>query len=493
MFIVPEPNNTNPISVTIGKTQLPIIKGERRGELPYVETPYNYIFRNLRVNEIVRIFDNLLLEEKVIFLSSSVTKLCVFMDFVKSLMYPLKWPYSFIPILPLCLLDYLGSPTPFLIGMLTDHEKFIPKTELDSICIVNLDTGECAHPSSASTPDIPADEKSRLIADLNTVCAHMHEDPDSLGWDYGQSTNARKRISDRELGLNVRAAFLRFFCSILQDYHKYMIFVRVFGQNKKGPTLMFDKNGFISSRTQNSSDERFWKRLVSSQAFAVFVDDYSKPRYEVFNECFAKGIKDIEIVEIAEMITPKDLPLADTVSVNFDYNESEVEGTGTEISIDNVITAAVPPAPKMQPEKEREDFAFASDEESTNEMRQVKISENARKAIMTFIDTMVSGNERKSINGSIISLATEALTDAKCRIVFSRELVNKDLLKVNNGKLDDMEFGILGDVCRSTITESMKTDDTEVVENIFEFATAYYRIHEGAEEFLTVQKRTNIY
>ena len=433
----------------------------------------------------------------MIFISSSVTKLCIFMDFMKTLLYPFKWPYAFIPILPLCLLDYLGSPTPFLIGMLTEHKKFIPKSELDSLCIVNLDTGECGHNSSGATPDIPSQEKSQLIADLNAVSSFMHEDPDSLDWNYERTSSTKATISDEEFGLNIRASFIRFFCSILKDYHKYMIFIRVFGQNNKGPTLMFDKNGFINSRTQNSDDERFWKRIVSSQAFSVFVDDYSKPKYEIFTECIVKGITDMSVAEIAQFIAPKESQPAETVSVAFTYSDKDGNESGdgenqmSEITSDNVFDALVPVAPELQPEKERGDFTFVNDEGILGESKNVKISEPARKAIVCFVDMMIAGRGGKMINENIITLTTEALTDPKCRIAFSRELLNKDLLKINNGKLDDMEFGILGDVCRSTIAQSIKTEDTEVAENIFEFATAYYRIHDGAEEFLTVNKNIN--
>lgn len=437
----------------------------------------------------------------MIFISSSVTKLCIFMDFAKTLLYPFKWPYAFIPILPLCLLDYLGSPTPFLIGMLTEHEKFIPKSELDSVCIVNLDTGECGHKSSAGAIEIPTQEKSQLVSDLNTAYSFMHEDPDSLDWDYEKTPDTKATISDKEFGLNIRASFIRFFCSILKDYHKYMVFIRVFGQNNKGPTLMFDKTGFINSRTQNSSDERFWKRIVSSQGFSVFVDDYSKPRYEIFTECIVKGITDMKVAEIAQFIAPKESQPAETVSVTFNYNDkdenesdnSEESDSGddnemSEITSDNVFDALVPVAPELKPEKEVDDFTFVNDEEILSESKKVKINEPARKAIVCFVDMMIAGRGGKMINENIITLTTEALTDPKCRIAFSRELLNKDLLKVNNGKLDDMEFGILGDVCRSTIAQSIKTEDMEVAENIFEFATTYYRIHEGAEEFLTVTK-----
>ena len=487
----------NPVTVTIGETHLPVIKGERSGDMPYTEVPYKYIFQSLRVGEIVYIFNTLLSEEKVVFVSDSITKLCIFTDFMKTIMYPFKWAYTFIPILPLCLIDYLGSPTPFIIGMLTKHQRLIPKSELDSLCIVNLDTGELTRPMSTNIPDLPVEEKKRLVADLSAVLTSTQESPDSLDWDFRQKTRRKETISDEEFGLQIRVSFVRFFCRILYDYHKYIVFLRVFGQGKKGPTLMFDKNGFISSRAQNSSDERFWKRITSSQGFSVFVNDYSRPRYEVFSECLAKDIREMNVADIAEMIAPREPVEVEGITISLDLDDSDDDDDDNdnedtvEVSPEGVFGAVVQPPPTLAQEQERSDFAFVSDELDWNRVKPVSISESARRTIIRFIDLMAVGGG-KVVDESIIPQITETLKSQKCLIVFSRELTNKDLLKVNNGKLDEMEFGILGDVCKSALTESQKTNDTEVAENIFEFSTTYYKILEGAEEFLTVTTTTII-
>ncbi len=37
-----------------------------------------------------------------------------------SLMYPLHWPFAYIPLLPSALNGILGSPVPFIVGTLTE-------------------------------------------------------------------------------------------------------------------------------------------------------------------------------------------------------------------------------------------------------------------------------------------------------------------------------------------------------------------------------------
>ncbi|KAI3634138.1 hypothetical protein MIR68_007742 [Amoeboaphelidium protococcarum] len=68
---------------------------------------------------LITLITALLLERRIIFVSQSLQKLSDCCNAAISLIYPLDWQHIFIPILPRKLLDFLCSPTPYVIGILT--------------------------------------------------------------------------------------------------------------------------------------------------------------------------------------------------------------------------------------------------------------------------------------------------------------------------------------------------------------------------------------
>ena len=73
------------------------------------------MFRDL--NTILKLLTSLFLEKSTIFISKDPVKLSSAILGVKSMMNPLSWCHSLIPILPGQLLDYIESPCPILCGI----------------------------------------------------------------------------------------------------------------------------------------------------------------------------------------------------------------------------------------------------------------------------------------------------------------------------------------------------------------------------------------
>ena len=67
---------------------------------------------------LITLLSALLLERHIILTSKSLQKLSDCCNAAIALIYPLEWQHVFIPILPRKLLDFVCSPTPYLIGML---------------------------------------------------------------------------------------------------------------------------------------------------------------------------------------------------------------------------------------------------------------------------------------------------------------------------------------------------------------------------------------
>jgi hypothetical protein len=69
------------------------------------------------IDKIISVFESLLLERKVIFVSQSKTILGYATEAFLGLLYPFKWEQVLIPILPENLKLYLTAPVPLVAGI----------------------------------------------------------------------------------------------------------------------------------------------------------------------------------------------------------------------------------------------------------------------------------------------------------------------------------------------------------------------------------------
>ncbi|XP_030755437.1 uncharacterized protein LOC115881873 [Sitophilus oryzae] len=93
---------------------------------------------NLPSDILLKIFSSLLLERKVILISSTISDLSSCVDSLQSILYPFTWYHTFIPILPESLWDIVESPTPVVCGVLSPEA--VLNRKIENGIVVNLDT-----------------------------------------------------------------------------------------------------------------------------------------------------------------------------------------------------------------------------------------------------------------------------------------------------------------------------------------------------------------
>ena len=81
------------------------------------------MFKDL--NTVFKLLTALFLERSIIFISESPVRLSSAILGLKSMMNPLTWCHSLIPILPGALLDYIESPCPILCGITNESYLFL--------------------------------------------------------------------------------------------------------------------------------------------------------------------------------------------------------------------------------------------------------------------------------------------------------------------------------------------------------------------------------
>ncbi|XP_018562258.1 uncharacterized protein LOC108904263 isoform X2 [Anoplophora glabripennis] len=187
---------------------------------------------------LMKIFSSLLLERKVILISSKISKLSSCVDSLQSILYPFTWHHTFIPILPEALWDIVESPTPVICGVLStdvvNHHK------VENGIVVDIDSSTVLVEEGDENKILSGSMQKvwkRSIALANKAAASM---------DYVHSVY----LSD---------AYLQVFILCFKNYKKYIV-------NGNFQKEEFLKNG------KTKGIRRFLKMFTETYMFLAFLD-----------------------------------------------------------------------------------------------------------------------------------------------------------------------------------------------------------------------------
>ncbi|XP_054226058.1 myotubularin-related protein 13 isoform X7 [Homo sapiens] len=215
---------------SLGAGDRQLIQTPLHDSLPITGTSVALLFQQLGIQNVLSLFCAVLTENKVLFHSASFQRLSDACRALESLMFPLKYSYPYIPILPAQLLEVLSSPTPFIIGV---HSVFKTDVhELLDVIIADLDGGtikipECIHLSSLPEPLLHQTQSALsliLHPDLE-VADHAFPPP--------RTALSHSKMLDKE----VRAVFLRLFAQLFQGYRSCLQLIRIHAE----PVIHFHK------------------------------------------------------------------------------------------------------------------------------------------------------------------------------------------------------------------------------------------------------------
>uniref|UniRef100_A0A8D2D4C8 SET binding factor 2 n=1 Tax=Sciurus vulgaris TaxID=55149 RepID=A0A8D2D4C8_SCIVU len=271
---------------SLGAGDRQLIQTPLHESLPVTGTSVALLFQQLGIQNVLSLFCAVLTENKVLFHSASFQRLSDACRALESLMFPLKYSYPYIPILPAQLLEVLSSPTPFIIGV---HSIF--KTdihELLDVIIADLDGGtikipECIHLSSLPEPLLHQTQAALsliLHPDLE-VADHAFPPP--------RTALSHSKMLDKE----VRAVFLRLFAQLFQGYRSCLQLIRIHAE----PVIHFHKTAFLGQRGLVEND--FLTKVLNGMAFAGFVSERGPPyrSCDLFDELVAFEVERIKLEE----------------------------------------------------------------------------------------------------------------------------------------------------------------------------------------------------
>lgn len=109
--------------------------------LPLVDHSCYYVLADhFDEDNIVHILESMIMEQKILIHGEVLGDITKISEALLSLLYPLQWPFVYIPLVPPSLVDYLHAPLPFVMGIHSSNflmESVIPV--MPQCVVVNLD------------------------------------------------------------------------------------------------------------------------------------------------------------------------------------------------------------------------------------------------------------------------------------------------------------------------------------------------------------------
>ncbi|XP_075064591.1 myotubularin-related protein 5 isoform X4 [Mixophyes fleayi] len=273
-------------TISLGAGDRQVIQTPICDSLPVSNCSVAMLFRQLGITNVLCLFCAALTEHKILFLSRSYQRLTEACRALLAILFPLRYSFTYVPILPAQLLEVLSTPTPFIIGV---SAIFRAETQdLLDVVIADLDGGTITIPECVQIPLLPepllhyTQEALSLVLDPSLQIADLAFPPSSI-------TASTLRMQDME----VRAVFLRLFAQILQGYRCCLQLIRVHPE----PVIRFHKASFLGQRGLVEDD--FLTKVLEGMAFAGFVTERGPPYrgLDLFDELVAYDVKKLQYEE----------------------------------------------------------------------------------------------------------------------------------------------------------------------------------------------------
>ena len=239
--------------------------------LPYV--PYScleYLFRSLRVHDVISLWSCLMIERKVLLISTQKSLLTNVALALTSLVYPFRWEQVLIPILPAPLKNYIETIFPYIIGVSPGMLTSDIEVPVDAVQ-VDLDNGSIH--LREPLPRLP-DKLHRQLYNRLMTCANIYSptDPHRCTCDEAFSMVFHDDSESQRFDhYRVQDAFLEFQTALLKNYQRY--FIQIDGGIDKitEARQCFNIPAFLSYHKSNRSDNFLYK-VTETSLFASFIE-----------------------------------------------------------------------------------------------------------------------------------------------------------------------------------------------------------------------------
>uniref|UniRef100_A0A3Q2PJ12 SET binding factor 1 n=1 Tax=Fundulus heteroclitus TaxID=8078 RepID=A0A3Q2PJ12_FUNHE len=473
-------------TITLGAGDRQVIQTPINDSLPVSGSSVALLFRQLGIVNVLYLFCAALTEHKILFLSSSYQRLTDACRGLLAIMFPLKYSFTYVPILPGKLLEVLSTPTPFIIGV---NSFFRSETqELLDVIIADLDGGtvtipECVHISLLPEPLLQQTQTAlSMVLDPELEFADQAFPPQSI-------QSSAHKIQDKE----IRAVFLWLFARLFQGYRWCLHIIRIHPE----PVIRFHKAAFLGQRSLTEDD--FLMKVLDGMAFAGFVSERGPPyrATDLFDDLVANQVERIRqeetcphkvmnhVKELAEQLFKNEnpypavamhkvqrpsensqntwqgqtaFPVLDDVAVQLFIDHAVAKLKNAPPVVKAELKSLVPSGPPLGDIVDRNGIVMA------NSARRLEV---VRNCITYIFDNKML--EAKKLMPAVL----RALKGRTARICLTQEL-NQHVLQ-NRAVLDDQQFDYIVRMLNCTLQDCSHMDEHGIAAALLPLVTAFCR------------------
>ena len=285
-ILVPPPNSLLEFYLPHSSVPLKLISPFNENNELLSDINLSILFKYFSLKRIVEIFKIVLLEQKIIFISNNFNLLSEISFIFISLIYPLKWIGTYIPILSAETIRFLESPVSFIMGMnhnLLDLsiEKGVYSFDNKDISLIYIEEIKSKNKTKIRCNiDMPSKINDFIISELKNV----------------QKILNNATLNNNLINEKIQLIFLKTMIIFIGEYKKYVYYT----ENDEKPIL--DKEGLISNFKIGDKECRtsiIINEIISTQNFMQFLINQKKNYF--LNEGFNKEI-DIYQMDIIPVI-----------------------------------------------------------------------------------------------------------------------------------------------------------------------------------------------
>ncbi|KAM3128590.1 hypothetical protein pb186bvf_019287 [Paramecium bursaria] len=216
------------------------------------------LFSLLKIDQIVQVFQAILLEKKILIVTNNRKLPPLIIDAFISLLYPFEYNHILIPILSDDLLEYTQAPVPYILGITHGQfKKLRNNDDIQNIIIIDLD--KYTVDGIQFIQDQVFEELRHNLKKLNIQINHQYQPYSKLNAYINNNL--------------IRDTFLNVAKSILFDYKKYL-----------------KQSDFNREKYLRNHNTKFEKLFTDTRYFNYFIQcrnqlQYNDSMYEYFDDC----------------------------------------------------------------------------------------------------------------------------------------------------------------------------------------------------------------
>ena len=341
------------------------------------------------VENLIIIFRLLISEKKILLIHNDYEKLSTVADGLVSLLYPLQWIHTFIPIMSDQMLKYLETFLPFLNGinesLMSAVENVFKESEMeeeDEVFLIYIKDNKIKLSSTLKGKNKKLEKyiQDNVLSLPNILEKELKNKLKKDKSRLEEIINNKKENTihiKRNLELHIRDAFIDVFVEMFQDYAKYLSFIE--------QDAVFNKALFLEKKPNN--EKKFYSEIIDTQLFQQFTQNVINADIGYFNNKIAlkksgrkSSNKKIQENKIEYLICPEFLKMEINSQTKLD---SLIKGIQKKFPEKNKANAAMIMEKlielKDEDYNEKNCYIYFTKEESDNEN---KIQKNEKNTIM---------------------------------------------------------------------------------------------------------------